>query len=330
MSQYEPTKTSVTDASAVHANHGGVLARSLTLGTPAARTPDRCVNTPSTPSRRAGASSAASSTVHALIGRPARVPRLHRSPRCTSVCCGWNTLAPIQLPTQPCAAAAAARRGTGTRARRPAGGGGTGSARTDRTTTRAPDRRARSCSITFAVAATSAPMRPGLRRLDLDVDLEIAERVEHLGERRDRLAADAQRRALGGRQRPPSRPGRPTSRSSVAIVEHDDVAVAIEADVELDAVGAGARARARTRAIVFSGACAESPRCAHTRGRPFVRRQRVARPSRPRCGTRRASAASLAACRRPIATRRTSCAARAPGCRRAGDRTTASRAAATR
>src|SRR4051812_31019872 len=45
-------------------------------------------------------------------------------------------------------------------------------------------------------------------------------------------------------------------------------------------------------AIVFSNSWAESPRCAHTRGLPLVRRQRVARPSRPRWGKNRDSAAS--------------------------------------
>jgi hypothetical protein len=39
---------------------------------------------------------------------------------------------------------------------------------------------------------------------------------------------------------------------------------AVEPDIELDAVGAAARARSNA-SIVFSAACAKSPRCAHTR-----------------------------------------------------------------
>ena len=52
-------------------------------------------------------------------------------------------------------------------------------------------------------------------------------------------------------------------RSSVAIVVHDDDAVAREAHVELEAVGAEREARSNA-AIVFSGASAAPPRCANT------------------------------------------------------------------
>src|SRR5262245_61294476 len=43
---------------------------------------------------------------------------------------------------------------------------------------------------------------------------------------------------------------------------------------------------------VFSGLCAEAPRCAQIRGRPGSLRQRSARPSRPTCGTSLPSTAS--------------------------------------
>ena len=76
-----------------------------------------------------------------------------------------------------------------------------------------------------------------LERLDLDVDLQV-ERRQHVGEQRHGLAADPQLGALGGRQllHPPGPAGEPLEQ---AVVEHHDVAVAVEPDVELDAVGAG-------------------------------------------------------------------------------------------
>src|SRR5690606_20780716 len=82
---------------------------------------------------------------------------------------------------------------------------------------------------------------PRLVRLDLDVDLQIAEPVEDFFERRHGGAAHAQLLALGRGQlldaaRPAAQP------LQIAVVEHDDVTVAVEAHVELDAVGArGAR-----------------------------------------------------------------------------------------
>ena len=222
--------------------------------------------------------------------QPGGVPRRAPSPRCTACAAGAARSRPSSCRPSRGAAAAAARRETGSASAtsgrwrwswRSANGSNDDtriwSARPDvrGSPSRSP-RRARPSRPTLRdLISTSISSSPSASSTSASVGT---------GSPPTRSA-----RALGRRQLARSGPAGRRSRSSVVVVEHDDVAVGVEPDVELDAVGAG-RARARRTRPSCSRARAPSRRGAPTRAAgPCVRRHRVARPSRPRCGTSRAS-----------------------------------------